>query len=320
MLPPAVFGRMHRPPRVGSYSDDDEPPRGRPPSRAGSSFSHSSRGCSPHHPQGYGGGEGGRGVGQSQSQPRANSLNGSGLMSPGGQWLRAPPLAAQSATIPPATKGTSRGRGRGQGRGRASLAYVFGFISAALSAAALAVGTQGGLPPPRKREQQGAAGRLRAGQGPGAPPFLSEQGQQSAAGHVVLQAQGQPEGATLGHGCQGQGQGQGQGGSPLPPARRSPPPPSLRGRARQAQERGNATRGGGGGGGVGQRVGQTVSGAPRSTGVQQPVCRPAGGGLLSLGFTRQVPSSGGGGAQPSTAAPALALAGADGGVHSPGSG
>ena len=73
-------------------------------------------------------------------------------------------------------------------------------------------------------------------------------------------------------------------------------------------------------GGAGQRVGQTVSGAPRSMGVRQPVCRPAGGGggLLSLGFTRQVQSSEGGGAQPSTAAPAPA--GADGGAHSPRSG
>ena len=45
---------------------------------------------------------------------------------------------------------------------------------------------------------------------------------------------------------------------------------------------------------------------------------PRGGGLLSLGFTRQVQSSGGGGAQPPTAAPAPA--GADGGAHSPRSG
>ena len=51
-------------------------------------------------------------------------------------------------------------------------------------------------------------------------------------------------------------------------------------------------------GGAGQHVGQTVSGAPRSTGARQPVSRPAGGGgggLLSLGFTRQVQPSGGGG-------------------------
>ena len=61
----------------------------------------------------------------------------------------------------------------------------------------------------------GAAGRLRAGQGPGASPPLSEQGQQgaagqdlgqqSAAGRAVLQAEGQPEAAALGQGCQGQG-------------------------------------------------------------------------------------------------------------------
>ena len=71
-------------------------------------------------------------------------------------------------------------------------------------------------------------------------------------------------------------------------------------------------------GGAGQRVGQSVRGAPRSAGVRQPVCRPTGGGLLSLGFTRQVQSSGGGGAQPPAAAPAPA--GADGGAHSPRSG
>ena len=41
-----------------------------------------------------------------------------------------------------------------------------------------------------------------------------------------------------------------------------------------------------------------------------------GGGLLSLGFTRQVQPLGGGDAQPPAAAPA----GADGGVHSPRSG
>ena len=41
-----------------------------------------------------------------------------------------------------------------------------------------------------------------------------------------------------------------------------------------------------------------------------------GGGLLSLGFTRQVQPSGGGDAQPPAAAPA----GADGGAHSPRSG
>ena len=106
MLPPAVLGRRQRPPRVGS-SSDDEPPRRRPPPRAGSSLSHSSRDSNPHHPRGYAGGWGadGGGVGQPQpqSQPRATSLSGSGLISPGGRWLRAPPLAASSATtsLPP---------------------------------------------------------------------------------------------------------------------------------------------------------------------------------------------------------------------------
>ena len=123
MLPPAVLGRRHRPPRVGSSSSSDEPPRRRPPPRAGSSLSHSSRDSNPHHPRGYGGGgAGGGGVGQPQSQPRANSLSGSGLMSPGGRWLRAPPLAASSATTslpppPPSNDGHAPRRGRGAGTG-----------------------------------------------------------------------------------------------------------------------------------------------------------------------------------------------------------
>ena len=84
------------------------------------------------------------------------------------------------------------------------------------------------------------AGRLRAGQDPGASPPLREQGQQGAAGQdlgqqgaarrAVRQAQGQPEAAAPGQGCQGQGQGQGQGGPPFPPARRCPPLPPWAGR------------------------------------------------------------------------------------------
>ena len=141
VLPPVVLGRRQRPPPIGSSSEDDEPPRRRPPPRVGPSFSHSSRNFSPHHPRGFGGGGGGgREVGQSQSQPQADSLSGSGLMSPGGWWLRALLLAVQPATAsqpPPPPMGTSRGGGgRGQGRGRASLVDVFGSILAALTAAA----------------------------------------------------------------------------------------------------------------------------------------------------------------------------------------
>ena len=123
VLPPAVLGRRQRPPRVGS-SSSDEPPRRRPPPRAGSSLSHSSRDSNPHHPRGYaGGGAGGGGVGQPQpqSQPRATSLSGSGLISPGGRWLRASPLAASSATTslppPPSNCGRVPRRGRGAGTG-----------------------------------------------------------------------------------------------------------------------------------------------------------------------------------------------------------
>ena len=58
-----------------------------------------------------------------------------------------------------------------------------------------------------------------------------------------------------------------------PPLRHgaAPPPPFVGGRHRR---RSAAVRLGG----AGQRVGQTVRGAPRSAGVRQPVCRPAGGG------------------------------------------
>ena len=51
----------------------------------------------------------------------------------------------------------------------------------------------------------------------------------------------------------------------------APPPPSVGG---QDRHRSAAVRHGR----AGQRVGQTVRGAPRSAGVQQPVCRPVGGG------------------------------------------
>ena len=129
---------------------------------------------------------------------------------------------------PPPTMGTPRGRGGGQGRGRASLADVFGSISAALVDAARADGTQGDPPPPRDREQQGAAGWLRDGQGRGASPPLSDRrqqaaagqglGQQGAAGQSVVLAQGQPGAAALGQGCQGAAgwprDGQGRGASP----------------------------------------------------------------------------------------------------------
>ena len=98
----------------------------------------------------------------------------------------------------------------------------------------------------------------------------------------------------------------------LPLFQYSPPPPSLRGRAGQAQERGGATRGGRAARGA-DRQGRPSQ--HRGAAARLP---PRGGGLLSLGFTRQVQSSGGGGAQPPTAAPAPA--GADGGAHSPRSG
>ena len=93
----------------------------------------------------------------------------------------------------------------------------------------------------------------------------------------------------------------------------TPPPPSVGG---QDRHRSAAMRHGG----AGQHVGQTVSGAPRSTGARQPVCRPAGGGgALEPGLhSASAVIRRGGGAQPPTAAPSPA--GADGGAHSPRSG
>ena len=82
-----------------------------------------------------------------------------------------------------------------------SLVDVFGSISAALTASSRADGTPSDPPPPRDREQQGAAGRLQAGQDPGASPPLRDQGQQGTAGRAVLQAQGQLETAALDQGC-----------------------------------------------------------------------------------------------------------------------
>ena len=110
--------------------------------------------------------------------------------------------------------------------------------------------------------------------------------------------------------CSGSGVS-GTGWSTSPPGAAQPPPPPAPSVGGQGRHRYAAMRQGV----AGQQLGQTVSGAPRSTGARQPVCRPAGG-LLSLGFTRQVQPSGGGDAQPPTAAPA----GADGGAHSPRSG
>ena len=60
----------------------------------------------------------------------------------------------------------------------------------------------------------------------------------------------------------------------VPPSPRhdaAPPPPFLGG---EHGRRSAAVRLGG----AGQRVGQSVRGAPRSAGVRQPVCRPTGGG------------------------------------------
>ena len=99
---------------------------------------------------------------------------------------------------------------------------------------------------------------------------------------------------------------------PLPPRRGAAPPPLPQwagwagAGVRQCDTGGRAARGADRQGRPAQRRGAAARLPPRA------------GGLLSLGFTRQVQSSGGGGAQPPAAAPASA--GADGGAHSPRSG
>ena len=60
VLLPEVLGRRQWPPRVGSFSDDNELPRWRPPCRAGSYFFRSSWESIPHHQLLYGGLRGGR--------------------------------------------------------------------------------------------------------------------------------------------------------------------------------------------------------------------------------------------------------------------
>ena len=99
----------------------------------------------------------------------------------------------------------------------------------------------------------------------------------------------------LGQGCQGQGQGQGQGGFPHPPGTAQPPPPlpPWAGRAgtgaRQCGTRGQ-----------GSAWGRPTAAPLAAQGCSSPSADPrgGGGGLLSLGFTRQVQSSGGGRGRP----------------------
>ena len=103
-----------------------------------------------------------------------------------------------------------------------------------------------------------------------------------------------------------------QGGSPPPPARRSPPPPPPPSVGGQDRHKSAAVRHGGG---QGSAWGRPSRAPLAAQGCDSPSAAPGGGGLLSLGFTRQVQSSGGGGgAQPPTAAPAPV--GVDEGAHS----
>ena len=87
-----------------------------PPTLSGTPIPTTHRGI-----RGEGRAAGGLGQPQPQSQPRATSLGGSGLISPGGGWLRAPLLAASSATTslspPPPTVGATRGGLRRPGTG-----------------------------------------------------------------------------------------------------------------------------------------------------------------------------------------------------------
>ena len=121
-------------------------------------------------------------------------------------------------------------------------------------------------PPLLTSNRTGAAGCCRAGSG--------------AAGccrACCVAGTGAARGCCSGSGVSGTGPGPGTGWSPIPPgAAQPPPPPSVGG---QGRLRCAAMRQGG----AGQHMGQTVSGAPRSTGARQPVCRPAGGGGGAFG-------------------------------------
>ena len=240
----------------------------------------SSRDSSPHHPRGYGGGRGGRqGGSHSPSQGRTASpalasclLGGSGCGHP--RWLHGHPRRHQPPLLPWARPAAGAGGKDGgmrawwtflapsrprslQRRGRMGRRVTY-----LLPGIASSRGLHGGFElgrvqvPPHPSASKGS--RVLQGRIWGS----------RAAGRAVLQAQGQLEAAALGQGCQGQVKGQGQGGPPLPPARHSPPPLPLW--AGKDRHRSAAMRYGG--------AGQTVSGAPRSTGARQPVCRPAGGG------------------------------------------
>ena len=330
VLPPAVLGRRRRPPRVGSSSDDDEPPRRRPPLRAGPSLSHSSQDFSPHHTRGYGGGgagDGGVGQPQPQSQPRATNLSGSGLISPGGRWLRAPPLAASSATTslpPPPLQLLVRPAAGAGGRDRGAQA-LWTFLAPSRPRSLMRRGRMGlrvAHPHPRiasSKELQGGFGMGRV-KVPPHPSVIrgSRMLQDRVWGSRVLQGrdwgsrmlQGRVWGSRMLQGrvwgsrmLQGRVWGsrvlQGSLGCRhrgsqrlllwvtgvtdrarvrdrvVPPSPRhdaAPPPPFVGG---QHGRRSAAVRLGG----AGQRVGQSVRGAPRSAGVRQPVCRPTGGAV-----------------------------------------
>ena len=278
-----------------------------------------------------------------QSQPRATSLSGSGLISPGGRWLRAPPLAASSATTslpppPPPLQLWARPAAGAGGRDRGAQALRT-FLAPSRPRSSMRRGRMGlrvAHPHPgiaSSKVQQGGFGMGRV-KVPPHPSVIrgSRMLQDRVWGSRLLQGrvwgsrmlQGRVWGSRMLQGrvwgsrmLQGrvwgsrmlQGRVWGsrvlQGnlwcrhrGSqrlllwvrgvrdrarvgdrvvlpPPPPGHgAAPPPPPLPSWGGQHRRRSAAVRLGG----AGQRVGQTVRGAPRSAGVRQPVCRPAGGG------------------------------------------
>ena len=222
-----MLGRRHQPPQVGSSSDDDEPPP-----RAGSSFSHSSRDSSPHHPRGYGGrGECGRGVGQSQSQPRANSLSGSGLMSTGGggcghpRWLRSRPRHHPPPLLPWARP--VAGAGGKDGGTRAWWTFLAPSRPRSLQRRGR-MGHRATYLHPGIASSRGLQGGFELGRVQVPPHPSAGRGSRVLQGRACCVAgTGAARGCCSGSGVSRTGPGSRTGWSPSPPAAAQPPPPPL---------------------------------------------------------------------------------------------
>ena len=257
---------------------------GAPPTRVGSSFSPSSQDSNPHHPRGFWGGRGALGgwVNHSPSHGRTALVAQASC-----------PLGAVAAGTPAgcaASYGITRAR-PAVGAGGAQAWWTFlapsrprslqrceqkgQRVNPLLPGIASCRGLQGGFElgrpqlPPHPSANRGSRvlqGRIWGSSVLQGVLCCRHKGSQ----RLLLWVRGVRVKDRVVHLSPWRGAAQ-------PP----PPPPSVGG---QGGHRCAAMRQGG----AEQQLGQTVSGAPRSTRARQP------GGLLSLGFTRQVQPSGGG--------------------------